>query len=269
MNGVIYQVQDESIRNNPRFGIRSLGINGANPPRLFYRSQGMETLLFLQLHSPGKITGVKTKENASIIWPPRSPHDYGNKNIPWTNSWIHFTGSYSFNLLKKYKIPIGSPFYLKRSQLFDKYLNMFLEELRNHPKPNESILISLYHIFLLEVERDLNESKTNSIIHEGILKAKDLADTVYYQKLSLRDFSRACHLSENYLTGEFKKTFGLSLIDYLIKVRISHARELLGNVNLPISHIAESCGYEDGAYFSKLFKKQTGFSPTEYRRRNE
>jgi AraC-like DNA-binding protein len=71
------------------------------------------------------------------------------------------------------------------------------------------------------------------------------------------------------LTGEFKKTFGLSLIDYLIKVRISHARELLGNVNLPISHIAESCGYEDGAYFSKLFKKQTGFSPTEYRRRNE
>lgn len=265
--GLIYQVQNQELRNSPLFGVRAMGLGGHNSPRFVSRPRGMGTLLFLQLHQEGYINGEKTGQNACVIWPPSSSHHYGNNRREWSNSWIHFTGDEALSLAQRYNMPLGRPFYLSRPGLFDKYISLILEECRSRVLPDRSILKTLYTLFLTELKRDLNEELPHGRIPGEILKAKDMADTAYHRKLTLSDFSRECHLSANYLTGQFKKHFGRSLIDYLIEVRITHAKELLSNVNLPVDRVAETCGYDDTAYFSKLFKKQTGHSPTGYRRK--
>ena len=57
-------------------------------------------------------------------------------------------------------------------------------------------------------------------------------------------------------------------LDYLIQVRIDHAKRLLKDTTKNISEIAELCGYSDARHFSRLFAKRVGIKPQEYRRMN-
>lgn len=62
---------------------------------------------------------------------------------------------------------------------------------------------------------------------------------------------------------------GVSPIQYLINKRIAHAKHLLSTSDMPIAKIATECGYDDPVYFSQVFKRITGYSPTEYRKINK
>ena len=55
-------------------------------------------------------------------------------------------------------------------------------------------------------------------------------------------------------------------MDYLTDLRINHARQLMGQTELTMREIADMVGYEDQLYFSRIFKKRTGFTPSAYRR---
>lgn len=67
------------------------------------------------------------------------------------------------------------------------------------------------------------------------------------------------------LIGRFKAETGFTPIDYLIRLRMSRAKQFLSNTDLPISVIAAKVGYEDIYYFSNAFHKACGCSPTVYR----
>ena len=59
---------------------------------------------------------------------------------------------------------------------------------------------------------------------------------------------------------------GVSPFQYLINIRIAHAKHLLSTSDMPIAQIATECGYDDPVYFSQVFKRITEFSPKEYRK---
>ena len=73
--------------------------------------------------------------------------------------------------------------------------------------------------------------------------------------------------AEDYIRSEFKKHTGYSPVDFLAKVRIDYAKKLLDiyGENLPVSRIAELCGFRDAVYFSRRFKQFSGISPAQYR----
>lgn len=87
----------------------------------------------------------------------------------------------------------------------------------------------------------------------------------YMQPISLARISENAYLSPVYISRVFKELMGEAPINYLIRVRLAKACELMQQVpDVSIRQVAAAVGYEDAYYFSKLFKKHYGVSPREY-----
>ena len=86
--------------------------------------------------------------------------------------------------------------------------------------------------------------------------------------LMLQDVAGEVHLSQSHFSTVFAQETGLTFTQYLTALRIGKARELLEATEMRSSQIAQEVGYNDSHYFSYLFKKTTGMTPSEYRRKN-
>lgn len=84
--------------------------------------------------------------------------------------------------------------------------------------------------------------------------------------LTLNSIATTLNVNASYLSTVFKKELGMTLTDYVTQKRVEHAIFLLNSTAMPISEISQFCGIPDVHYFSKIFKKQIGQSPSEYRK---
>ena len=102
-----------------------------------------------------------------------------------------------------------------------------------------------------------------------VAKAKELIELYIQQEkqISLESIANEIHISPFYLSRIFKKTEGTNFLDYLLDCRIERAKLLLSTTGDTIISIALSCGYSEVNSFYRLFKKKTGFTPSEYRKR--
>lgn len=98
-------------------------------------------------------------------------------------------------------------------------------------------------------------------------KAIEFIFTHYTGELTLQQLADYVHMSKNYFCLQFKHHTGHNFIDYIIRLRIGKAKELIAEPGLKIYEVAEKAGFKDVKYFSKLFKKTTGLSPVDYRER--
>lgn len=123
-----------------------------------------------------------------------------------------------------------------------------------------AILISLY--------RYQPESFPSSIQHYSgvVMKVKNLIEQQYHVNFSLQSLAEFVHLSPYYLAHKFKEATGYSVTRYRLLFRIAAACEKLALTDKSITEICFSCGFSDMSNFSRFFKRETGFTPTEYRK---
>lgn len=88
----------------------------------------------------------------------------------------------------------------------------------------------------------------------------------YMESLYLDHMAEICETSPKYFSNYFKKTFGVNYVEYLNKVRLSHARKFLRNSDMSIAEIGEKIGYLNSSTFTTTFKKYYGISPSEFRK---
>ncbi len=112
-------------------------------------------------------------------------------------------------------------------------------------------------------------SKVNSFNNKSIKlilrKAIDYIQEHYNEQVTLNEVAENIYVSTFYISRMFKKELGKSFVDYLNDVRIDKAKELLKDVKYKTYEVAEKVGISDPHYFSKLFKKYSGMTPSEYR----
>lgn len=83
--------------------------------------------------------------------------------------------------------------------------------------------------------------------------------------ITLEDISKEIKLSSHYIERIFKLETENTIFEYLMKTRLEESKKFLKDVRYNVSEIADKVGYSDISYFCKLFKKHTGFTPSEYR----
>ena len=99
----------------------------------------------------------------------------------------------------------------------------------------------------------------------NIYEIKEYIDNNYYQDIKISLFTDKYFLSREYLMKLFKNEFGCGIYEYVLRVRMEKARELIADPNIKIQSIARMLGYSDNNYFSKAFRNFFKISPSDYR----
>ena len=118
------------------------------------------------------------------------------------------------------------------------------------------------------IENVRSMQKTDSIVHSQKDIIKDYIDRNYKKDISAKDVAGILGYSDVYFSKVFKQLFDDNFINYLTKIRIDRAKVLLKDVSFNIKEVGKSVGYADSNYFTKVFKRSIGISPSEYRNRH-
>lgn len=146
------------------------------------------------------------------------------------------------------------------------------------PSSDEEVIAVLDEAIRLADEKESRKSATNgerlivdsekveqiriSVVQEVILK---FIKEHYMEDVSLQDVSKAMNYSDAYFCKIFKQCFKKSFIAYLTEYRMGKAKQLLVDVTINVKEISDKVGYRDSNYFTKVFKRIEGVTPSEYR----
>lgn len=112
-------------------------------------------------------------------------------------------------------------------------------------------------------------TKKNEHENSLVQRAKEYINENYKRDLSLDELSRELDISPYYFSKLFKEETGSNFVEYLTGLRMNRAKEMLKNDSLSMKEICAEIGYSDPNYFSRIFKKNVGLTPTEYREREK
>ena len=134
------------------------------------------------------------------------------------------------------------------------------------PKQYESVLrlLTIFAQHLSLVSNQLLVRRANSE-PPAITRAKQFIEEHQAEEISLGDVAKAVNTSTFYFCKMFKKATGLNFTDYLSRVRVEKAKNLLLNPNMRISEVAFAAGFQSLSHFNRVFRRIAGESPTNYR----
>ena len=127
-----------------------------------------------------------------------------------------------------------------------------------HEKTVSHLLCAILSVLENEQSRERVSPLTAKIVRHI---AKHFAE-----RITLADIGKLTFFSPVYCDTVFKKDMGVSIIDYLLTQRTEAAKRLLLAGTYSLSEIAHMAGFEDSNYFSRVFKKRTGYTPTQYKK---
>ena len=121
--------------------------------------------------------------------------------------------------------------------------------------------------YLVQSYCELIKKRSTALYSEPVRQILVTIDASIASDLSLKRFANELFLNTSYLSSLFKKETGMTLTDYVNKNRISNAKRLLKSTTLSIQAVAAAVGIPDIHYFTRLFRRETGLSPREYRKK--
>lgn len=182
--------------------------------------------------------------------------------------WIHFTGSDVKNILAYHGISLDEHvFYCGVLPDYKALFRKIIQELQLCRYGYEDYIASLFNDILLLVDRQQHEQKKSTgNVQEQIERAAAYFNENYNTKISIDDYAESLHISTNWFIHNFKQYAGMSPAQYILSLRMVNAQSLLERTTYNIKEISEIVGYENPLYFSRVFKKEIGKSPAQYRK---
>lgn len=205
-----------------------------------------------------------------VLYRPKEEQRYYYYGIDHTEVyWVHFTGNNVKNLLRKYGI--ADDVHVIHTGTSLEYKNVFLamiRELKLCKEDYEELLIHHLHHLLILIHRAIKNKPRgkNHLLMGEMDSAVRYFHENYNKPISIEDFANTHHMSVSWFIRNFKEYTQSTPTQYLLSLRISNAQTLLETSNYNVTEIAEIVGYDNPLYFSRIFKKQSGMSPSEFRK---
>ncbi|WP_413721228.1 AraC family transcriptional regulator [Sodalis sp. RH24] len=209
---------------------------------------------------------VKAGESL-LLWPGREHTGIGNFPADLKFYWLHFSMTAS-NAAKEQAIKLPIPQYskIRDPRRFVTLFRLFLSEQENRSPPSSLELILL--LLLQQVADGWTESTEPA--EPGIAlawKAQQLIGTQFHLPLTASGLASQLFCNADYLGRVYKMTFRMTLTEAIHRRRIGNAEKLLVADCGIIADIAKRCGFQDVGYFRRLFRRLTGLTPLEYKKR--
>lgn len=178
--------------------------------------------------------------------------------------YVHFSAPSGLDLLglESSRVYSAKPSATVR-ELFEKIID---ELQRKRPFYEKLCVCHLFHIIGRLARRIADQNNPNRRYADRIAFVVQGLNKEYNKNLSLDELATSCSMSKFHFLRIFKEIVGTSPLEYRTRIRIEHAKELLEDINLPIGEVGAQVGYSSAAYFCDAFKKNTGLSPSEYRK---
>ncbi|MBE5977316.1 MAG: AraC family transcriptional regulator [Paenibacillaceae bacterium] len=216
--------------------------------------------------SEGQTTILSPGDAFFITFPDRSRY-YLAENNSWKYFYIHFDGEMGQYFFQRIQAMTGKTFTIPNTS---QAILLFLEEFqavksgKKYGRYDSGIFL---YQFLTILMREL-ETPIKSVKNACVEDAAKWMQTNYKYQMGLSQMCRELDVSLPHLTRQFHLQTGLSPIKYLTSLRLEHALSLLLNTSMGLEAIATECGYSNSNYFSKVFRKNMGVSPAQYRDRH-
>ena len=188
---------------------------------------------------------------------------YSSKNNPWIKIWVQIKGRIAHSLIREYNLKEQILF--KNLDGYDFLLNIHkigksdnLNAMEKHQKAS-----LVFHELLLLMSNHNNNNNNN--ISDDCKKIKNFIDNNYTSNITLETIAEEIHFSHTHIIRVFKKEIQMTPYQYLLNLRIDHAKHLLQNTSIKIKDICQLAGFFDQNYFSYIFKNKTGLSPKQFR----
>ena len=183
--------------------------------------------------------------------------------------WVHFTGSDVKNILRNYGFPNGQRiFHVGTSLEYERIFKRIILELQRCQDDYEEMLTLLLRHLLIIFHRELTRKyvlKNEYLDHEMDTAASYFNEN-YNRDINIEEYAVSRGMSVSWFIRNFKKFTGTTPMQFITSIRITNAQMLLETTNYAVYEIARIVGYDNPLYFSRLFHKQKGCSPSEYRK---
>lgn len=146
------------------------------------------------------------------------------------------------------------------------YLDQLISEKDQRTVQGIAVYKELLNIIIANILR-LSEDATRAIeSRKTYTEVKKYLDENYTSIDSVDELCKNLYINKYYLTHLFSARYGVSPLQYVIRKRIALSEYLLVNSDRKVDEIALTCGYDDAAYFCRIFKKQEGVTPLQFRK---
>lgn len=205
-----------------------------------------------------------------VLFQPKQVQDYFYLGKDKTQVWfVHFTGREVRNILRHYEIPTDG--YILHTGISREYEDLFRrmrDELVRCSWGYEEMLTYLFRELLMTMHRRMTENapRVSGFIQDEIDRARAFFDEHYNEEISIEQYAVSRNMSTSWFNRSFRSAVGTSPMQYILDVRIRNAQTLLETTDYSVGNIASLVGYENPMYFSRLFRKAKGLSPSKYRK---
>jgi AraC-like DNA-binding protein len=184
--------------------------------------------------------------------------------------WVHFTGNNVKNILRQYGIADSSHvIYTGTSLEYKRIFTQMIQELQMCKENYEELLVLLLRqIFILIRRHSASRPKAiNSYLENEMERAAKHFHEHYNTAISIEDYAASRGMSASWFIRSFKEFTGSTPMQYILAIRMMNAQNLLETTEYNVTEIGNIVGYDNPLYFSRLFKKQNGVSPSEFRKK--
>ncbi len=265
-----YYTHTATYGQNSFITIHQLGRN-ISAPGFSYSNYNNNYVIWIVRNGKGTLeSGDKkyhlTQNDVFLTMPNELSIQTADKNDPWELCFVAFGGPTAKEIIAKTIFKDGTvTASLKTNVLANEIISsaVFL----NSISPSEFSLLEFFFKFLsfLDIRKAYPLISDEESQNKYVAEIKKYIQANYLSPIKISDIADKLNINRSHLYRIFKNEMGMNVEDYIISIRMNHAKALLSTTNLSISAIASSVGYKNYSTFFKRFKDTTGLTPNEYR----